>query len=226
MSESVNKPVDKLQKHRFVIDKPSMDLMKYLREKLPQLDQEFGIKGLAFFGSRTKSTNREDSDLDVIIFYDGSDFGPEIRTREQELAAGIIIDKEKGDIIFSAKKADAAIARTEARYKFETEIRKKLLELLTQRMGLSNERAEKQLGSIIPVDISKEATDDALKEFYENAIIIEQLNFNEKHGVYLQFLRLLNRFFLGIATSLYANRQYILDQLAQIPDGERLFIKY
>jgi predicted nucleotidyltransferase len=64
MSESV----DKLQTHRFVIDKPSMDLMKYLREKLPQLDQEFGIKGLAFFGSRTKSTNREDSDLDVIIF--------------------------------------------------------------------------------------------------------------------------------------------------------------
>ena len=223
MSESV----DKLQTHRFVIDKPSMDLIKdlkkYFKENLPQLDQEFGIKGLAFFGSRTKSTNREDSDLDVIIFYDGSDFGPEIRTREQELAAGIIIDKEKGDIIFSAKKADAAIARTKARYKFENEIRKKFLELLTQRMGLSNERAEKQLGSIIPVDISKEATDDALKEFYENAIIIEQLNFKEKHGVYLQFLRLLTRFFLGIGTALYANRQYILDQLAQRPDGERLF---
>jgi len=45
MSESV----DKLQIHRFVIDKPSMDLMKYLRENLPQLDREFGIKGLAFF---------------------------------------------------------------------------------------------------------------------------------------------------------------------------------
>jgi len=219
MSESV----DKLQTHRFVIDKPSMDLMKYLRKNLPQLDKEFCIKGLAFFGSRTKSTNREDSDLDIVIFYDGSAFGPEIRTREQEAAAGLIIDREKGDIVFSAKKAESAIARTEARYEFETKIRKKLLELLTQRMGLSDERAKKQLKSIIPVDISKEATDDALKEFYKNAGIIERLNFDETDGVYLPLLRLLSRFFIGTGNDLYANRQYILDQLAKRPDGKRLF---
>lgn len=75
MSES---NISKLEQKRFVINPESMEGMKFLRETFLELqgDHPF-LSGLGFFGSRTKGTEKPDSDYDVCIFYnsDRLEFG-------------------------------------------------------------------------------------------------------------------------------------------------------
>ena len=69
MNESLHNP----ETHRFNISQKSLELMKneraYFEEKKKELPE---LAGITFFGSRIANTEREDSDLDMVVFFDGS----------------------------------------------------------------------------------------------------------------------------------------------------------
>lgn len=70
MPEATDK---QLEKRRFVISPESVEMLKKTREAFSRLKQNYlFLSGLGFFGSRTKGREREDSDIDVVIFYDSS----------------------------------------------------------------------------------------------------------------------------------------------------------
>ncbi len=45
----------------------SQECIKILKANLPQIQKEFGVKGLLLFGSMARGDNRPDSDVDVLI---------------------------------------------------------------------------------------------------------------------------------------------------------------
>jgi predicted nucleotidyltransferase len=45
--------------------------MKLLAEHLPLLRQRFNVSGLALFGSTARDSAREDSDIDILVTFDG-----------------------------------------------------------------------------------------------------------------------------------------------------------
>lgn len=48
------------------------EIIKKLREELPFLKKEFGIKKIGVFGSFIKGTQKEDSDIDIIVEFEKS----------------------------------------------------------------------------------------------------------------------------------------------------------
>ena len=217
-------PIDNLQSKRFILDIPSLETMKQLRNILPEFNKDLKVvKGLAFFGSRTKATNKPDSDLDLCVFYDGSAFGPEIRKDEDFTAAGLTFDRTTGEVSLDNHKSDIAFLRTKARDQFETQIREKYKIILGSKLHLSPETLESQSRSVLTVDISQEATDNILNEFYSTANIVKDLAFDNTNKVYAPFLKLLSRFFLGTGKDLYQNRSYIFKSLEKRKNGEYLF---
>ncbi len=68
-------PVPRLEKHRFSPNENSLRIMKEVKRLLPEIEDRFHeIYGVTFFGSRTIGTDKETSDLDMMVFYDGSDW--------------------------------------------------------------------------------------------------------------------------------------------------------
>lgn len=213
-------PVDSLQSHRFIIDKPSSSAMKKLRTLLPEFSSDLKlIRGLAFFGSRTKGRNKVDSDLDLCVFYDGSKFGPEILTDSDATKASLDIDPVTGDVRIDPDRLALSVSRTRDRLKYERKIKEKYRETLSIELGLPPERLDDQNSWILMIDISKMATDNVLDEFYKTADIID----NGINTAYTPFFKLLSRFFLGVGNDLYKNRSYILESLEKRQDGEKLF---
>ena len=47
------------------------DVLSLLREHKPVLTQRFGVQRLALFGSMARDTARADSDVDVLVGFDG-----------------------------------------------------------------------------------------------------------------------------------------------------------
>ncbi|MBS9403573.1 nucleotidyltransferase family protein [Halomonas sp. TRM85114] len=45
--------------------------LKVLREHLPSLSSEYGVTSLALFGSMARDEAREDSDIDILVSFDG-----------------------------------------------------------------------------------------------------------------------------------------------------------
>ena len=68
----------RLETHRFVINPESLGAMKRVRDALPVLQGEFPyLKGVGFFGSRTKGMENQDSkisDLELCLFFDDTDY--------------------------------------------------------------------------------------------------------------------------------------------------------
>lgn len=49
-----------------------MQTLQLLAEHLPVLKQRFDVADLALFGSTARDTAREDSDIDILVSFDGS----------------------------------------------------------------------------------------------------------------------------------------------------------
>lgn len=47
------------------------ETMTCLQEHMPTLKDEFGIKALALFGSMARDQAREESDIDILVSFDG-----------------------------------------------------------------------------------------------------------------------------------------------------------
>jgi Polymerase beta, Nucleotidyltransferase len=65
--------IGRLEEKRFIINSESRAVLKNLRESFNKIQQKNPhLSGLGFFGSRTKGAERENSDYDLIVFYDSS----------------------------------------------------------------------------------------------------------------------------------------------------------
>jgi predicted nucleotidyltransferase len=76
-----------------VTERPIDALLSTLRAALPELRQRYLVASLAVFGSWARGEQRQDSDLDVLVEFDGP-IGWQIVTLEDELSAclGIKVD--------------------------------------------------------------------------------------------------------------------------------------
>jgi predicted nucleotidyltransferase len=45
--------------------------LKLLRDHMPTLTNEYGVRSLALFGSMSRDEARDDSDIDVLVSFDG-----------------------------------------------------------------------------------------------------------------------------------------------------------
>ncbi|PRY69216.1 hypothetical protein BCL64_1147 [Halomonas ventosae] len=45
--------------------------LKLLREHMPTLTDEYGVRSLALFGSMSRDEARDDSDIDILVSFDG-----------------------------------------------------------------------------------------------------------------------------------------------------------
>ncbi|KKU85966.1 MAG: hypothetical protein UY16_C0065G0009 [Candidatus Gottesmanbacteria bacterium GW2011_GWA2_47_9] len=64
-----------LSHHRFILSDHARDLLNYFRNDLPAAQKQIPeIRGLGFWGSQTKDQETPGSDVDMIVFYDGSAF--------------------------------------------------------------------------------------------------------------------------------------------------------
>lgn len=182
------------QTHRFDISDQSFVGLRLLRGEF-RIQEEFNfVKGLGFYGSRTKGRAREfnlllpwrrGSDFDVCVFYDGSIFNTNASTT--------------GDL-------------PKDQSQFEVELQGKIIDIVTTKM----KKTKQGKGSTVLIDISKKATDRSLEDFYEGVR-------SNTNPFSLETRKLLARFFLGIGTGLYENRTYILDELNKKPNGDELF---
>ncbi len=181
--------------HRFDISPMSLVGMELLRSELGQIHQEFSfVKGLGFYGSRTKGRAREfnpnipdqlGSDYDVCVFYDGS-------------------------ILNANASATGDLPNDQSQ--FEVEIQGRIINFVTTKM----KTIKQGKGSTVIIDISKEATDESLNDFYEGV----RTNTNPFS---FKTRKLLARFFLGVGSGIYENRKYVLDAFSKQPNGDELF---
>lgn len=47
------------------------ETLQLLREHLPSLSSEYGVTSLALFGSMSRDEARDDSDIDILVSFDG-----------------------------------------------------------------------------------------------------------------------------------------------------------
>lgn len=196
--------------HRITPTKESLGYMKFFRDKLPSIQQEIPqVKGLGFFGSRVVGKERKSlshkSDLDIVVFYDGSEFevddSPFITEKFRNARRGRL------DLLFNIEKVATNLMR---------ELRLPL-----------NRDAIGQNATIQTIDISSIETDRALEMFVNYA----DANTNrrsqeitpERMNIIGNTFPLISRFLLGIGENLYKNRAYVLNKLEAMENGEYYF---
>lgn len=181
--------------HRFDISDQSFLGMRLFQSELSRIQEEFNfVKGLGFYGSRTKGRAREfnpettdklGSDFDVCVFYDGSIFSADVLENNT-------FPKDKSQI--------------------ENELQKRIINFVTSNM----KNVKQGKGSTVIIDISKEETDMSLNDFYDGVR-------SNTNPFSLKTRKLFARFFLGVGTGLYENRTYILNELSKKLNGDKLF---
>jgi predicted nucleotidyltransferase len=218
-------PPVSLEHRRFALSPEAFTQMKNLHEKLAEVRREMPeIQGLAFFGSRTTGLERSDpnnpSDLDLIVFYDGSALVPTQKTMIMEKGRLVVNKLAKEELGEKRWIREALINKIEASYNTQ-------LEALGLPIDRDQETGRNKTVQII--DISPQATDRMLRYF------IDEINRDTNYGkqplklqeVSNPTFKLLSRFYLAVGDGIYKNRKYILDQLDRLEqqgeEGERYF---
>ncbi len=184
-----------LSRRRFLPHSQSFAYFKKLRDNLPVIQEKKPwIKGFAFFGSRTVGKEKEKSDLDLYVFYDGTQY-------KNEATEGKIVSKN-GRLIIQ----QLPVASTRLPHDNTLTMLEHILDYRVPIMRTKDGHDER----IIVIDISKESTDRDLKQF------IDDVNTGKQCADQLPI-----RFLLGIGDDLYANRLYILDMLQKIDKGQK-----
>lgn len=185
-----------LETHRFRIEPVDRELLNRVKGALGQVREQYPqIKGVAFYGSRTKGRAKPNSDLDMFIFYDGSELANPYAQSDP-----LNIDPEKYK---KFNEYDSTVGKKAVLFN----ARKSFYLAVSDSTG----HAEVEL-SPFDVDISKEATDELLEHY------IDHPEYGGDPGRVMAA-----RFLLGVGDDLYKNRKYILDQLENNPRGEEVF---
>ncbi|MFA6999500.1 MAG: nucleotidyltransferase domain-containing protein [Candidatus Paceibacterota bacterium] len=193
---------NKLEDHRFVISPESMELMKkeraYFEEKKKKVPE---LAGITFFGSRTVDREKENSDLDMCVFYDGSSAWEfkdgEFKANQHE----ILIIENKIDKVFNLNNFDI------------------------------NHKEDLQEHSVtLSVDISPYNINHIINQFKELIEYIksdeyEIFDFFHKDKTPARAWDIASIFFLGVGDGLYKTRGEIFDILEKLPNGQIMWEK-
>lgn len=209
--------------HKVRPTRESLEHMKYFRDVLEVIRNEIPqVRGLVFFGSRSRGQERRDtkspSDLDVVVFYDGSEYTSSGRFRLFDTEGNLIPDFIQKNEKYQTDKRMLSELQRKIKLKFE--------KLMNER-GLPVEIIGSINGTILVEDLSLSATDEALEQLKMN---IDAAGADEEIPVgiinYPAF-RIASRFLLGVGDEVYQNREYILNRLEEMEQkgeqGERYF---
>lgn len=181
----VDASLEYLAHKRFDISQDSMQLMRSVSSELQQ-DESFKVKGVAFWGSRTKGLAKVTSDLDTAVFYDGSQYPTDYYVYQPE------------------EKLESALREgVKAKSDHIKAIRQKAASLVAGKVP-TMESTEHLMDSICPVDISFKNLDYLLDTYRHDT----QTDIGS-----VQRFELVSLFFLGIGDGLYQARSYVLDKL-------------
>jgi predicted nucleotidyltransferase len=186
-------PPDALELHRFIITPESREMLNGIREQLPRIQEESPwVEGVGFFGSRTRGQENESSDLDVIVFYN-SDFDSTNVVHERDVES---LTDSVGATVNLHPFEDDHVKNVPFRYDISsTNLRNDIVKL---------EEA---------IQIVKDDGNDIL-----SLTPRQVLDRAEDHGSDLGNLDYL--FMLAVGDDVYKARKFVLDQLAQTPDGD------
>lgn len=224
MGESVESTADQ----RLRPSRESLEHMKYLRDMLSEIRQKVPqVRGLTFFGSRSRGQERQDpnhpSDLDTVVFYDGSEFTDNLEFEIFDTAGNLVPDF----IQKNEKRRKDSLRQKQLRRQLKEEI-----SLLMKTRGLPVDiyiEAGKNIpfnGTVFVEDISKHTTDRALKSF-QLYIDTNRANQQVPQGVIdSPAFSITSRFLLGVGEELYGNRGYILDQFEEMEHQDGKGQKY
>lgn len=222
----------RLEQKRFVVSKESSSFMRAFRDRLPTIQKQIPqVKGFGFFGSRIIGKERADgsnpSDLDAIVFYDGSEFNLD----ESNFT---IVDND-GKLLPDAGERVKKLAQERqevdnARTHTHLQIKEKAFALMHE-LGLpvdiDDESGKNK--TVFTVDISKPATDNslALLVMYVDANTNKTTGEVRPGGINDVTFPIVSRFVLGVGDGLYDNRKYVLDVLEDMESqglgGEKYF---
>ena len=199
-----------LSHHRFILSDHARDLLNYFRNDLPAAQKQIPeIRGLGFWGSQTKDQETPGSDVDMIVFYDGSAFPGAIHFQDG-------VWRDNFALVDGNPKENER--RVKLRYKQIT----------------SNDRLRKNIRrhyrhalrqDVAVLDISPRALDSYIYDFVENSLAKDVLNgkqaidkfpVNDQSYVLFPFL-------LSLGDTVYEARSHILDSFASKPNGEQYF---
>lgn len=211
----------RLETHRFAPSHESLAKMKILRDNLTEVQGQIPeVRGLTYFGSRTVGREHSDpdnpSDMDVIVFYDGSNLIPQQNAMIMEKGRLMVNKLARPEREQMAQQRTNLVNRIENSYSDQ-------LHALSLPVEFNQETGHNATIQIF--DISPKATDIALREFEREVDI--STNYGKEplkiERVTPTTFELLSRFYLGVGDGLYQSRQYILDQFTAMPNGERYF---
>ena len=135
------------------------------------------IEGITFFGSRTISKEKPESDLDLNFFYDSSN---------QENEFDVMDLKRRLEEFLKANKIE-------------------------------------NVGAPEISTINDLSESDTLRGLYVISFNLEFHNENPDSLPTFEEQRIISRFFLGIGTELYKNRNFIFDTLEKMPNGDEIW---
>jgi hypothetical protein len=202
----------KLQEKRLPVSPESIILLKGVKKQFKEIQKEMPeINGMAFFGSRTVGIEKEHSDLDCVLFYDGSKYwfntepkykyNPETR---ENLPTGE----------FWRKNADECAMYSKIKSVFYTHY-----------FSGKNSNITYQIANIL--DISKDGIDEKMSKFI-HLINNEGIRFkaiSQMGHLNSAAWEMIAPFLFGIGDGLYKARKYILDILEKREDGEKIWHK-
>lgn len=184
----------KLVDHRFVISEQAHPLFHVARTCLSEIiAQDPEIKGMAFYGSRTKGYDLPSSDFDMIVFIDET-YRPTLRGRFETLDA-------MNEMV-----------------RFDN-IRHRAKNMLTASLG-ETAPIIGQHRSIGILDISKQWLDANINYFFKiDARPDDEIDMYLNSRVF----ELISLFFLAIGKPVYTARAYVVNQFAKRRNGNRSF---
>lgn len=183
----------RLPHKRFILSEESLSIFKDLRSIFKEVGAEKPwIKGLGFFfGSHTIGAETDDSDIDLYVFYDGTQYKEEGFVGKPQI--------ENRQMVIKKTKPKTT--------RLPQEATKSLLEVGMHQRGWSIPIMRTKDGHderLFAINISKENTDKHISNF------IQAVDANGKISDHF-----VARFLLGVGDGLYQNRSYIFDQLAK-----------
>lgn len=191
---------NKIEDHRFVISPESMELMKkeraYFEEKKKEIPE---LAGVTFFGSRTVDREKEDSDLDMCIFYDGS-FAWEFTDGEFKVNHHeILIIQNKIDRIFNN----------------------------LNNFNISHQEDIPEHSIAFSLDISSYNINHIISQFKELIEYLKYNEYAtfDKKKIPDRAWDIVSIFFLGVGDGLYKARGEIFDILEKLPNGQIMWEK-
>ncbi|MBP9819867.1 hypothetical protein KBC79_03960 [Candidatus Woesebacteria bacterium] len=205
----------------------SLAHMKHLRDVLTDVRNDIPqVKGLAFFGSRTHGRERQDpnrpSDLDTVVFYDGSEYTESGKFEPFDANGNLTPDFiQKNEKHQTDKRLHAML---------QAKIKVRFSELMKERglpIDIYSDFNGRINGTVLLEDVSPQATDTAIQQL-KMYVDAEQADTLIPVGVINSpAFRTASRFLLGVDNSLYHSRQYILDKLEEMEQngehGEKYF---